>query len=216
MPESHPYLDRFHAFLGAPIRYRGRALLALLVIPLLLSFTQPLWRISMEAPQYPEGLHIDIYAYKLGGGHEGHDIAEINELNHYIGMQPIERAQMNDLDWIPFVFGALALLVLRGAVVGNVRSLVDLCVLITYVTLFALARFAYKLYSFGHYLDPRAPFHVDPFMPAMLGSKVVGNFTTHSWPMAGTLLVGAFAVGVVSLTVWHLYAGYVEAWRKPG
>ena len=32
------------------------------------------WKISMTAPQYPKGLYMDVYAYKLEGGDEGQHI----------------------------------------------------------------------------------------------------------------------------------------------
>ena len=207
-----PLVDRFEEFLDEPIRFRSRILLALLIIPLLLSFTQPLWRISMEAPQYPQGLEMDVYAYKLDGGHDGHDIQEINELNHYIGMHHIDRSEFKDLDWIPFALGLLAILTLRAAAIGKVRSLIDLSVLTAYVGAFSLVRFVYKLYVFGHDLDPRAPVEIKPFMPVVIGNKQVANFTTHSWPHLGTALMSLFAVGVVAIAVWHCWIGYRQAW----
>jgi len=207
-----PLVDRFEAFLDEPIRFRSRILLALLVVPLMLSFTQPLWRISMEAPQYPQGLYLDVHAYKLGGGHDGHDIQEINELNHYIGMRRIERSEFADLDWIPFALGFLTILTLRAAAIGKVRSLIDLSVLTAYVGLFSLARFVYKLWVFGHDLDPRAPVNITPFMPVVVGTKQVANFTTHSWPNVGTGFMAVFAVGVMLVAAWHCWVGYREAW----
>jgi len=209
-----PLVDRFEQFLDEPVRFRSRFLLVLLVIPLLLSFTQPLWRISMEAPQYPQGLYLDVYAWKLGGGHDGHDIQEINELNHYIGMHTIARSEFADLDWIPFALGLLAILALRVAVIGKVRSLIDLAVLTGYVGAFSLARFGYKLYVFGHDLDPRAAVSIDPFMPVVLGTKQVANFTTHSWPSLGTAFLSVFALGVLATAAWHCWIGYREAWSK--
>ena len=209
-----PLVDRFEEFLDEPIRFRSRILLVLLVVPLVLSFTQPLWRISMEAPQYPQGLYLDVYAYKLGGGHEGHDIQEINELNHYIGMHHIDRSEFQDLDWIPFAIGLLAILALRAAAIGKVRSLIDLSVLIGYVGVFSLARFVYKLYVFGHDLDPHAPVNIKPFMPVVIGTKQVANFTTHSWPNLGTIFMSVFAAGVLLIAAWHCWVGYREAWGR--
>lgn len=211
-------VDRFQEFLDEPIRFRSRILLALLVIPLLLSFTQPLWRISMEAPQYPEGLYLDVYGYKLDAGHQGHDIQEINELNHYIGMRKIARTEFADLDWIPFALGLLAILTLRAAAIGDVRALIDLSVLATYFSLFSMARFVYKLYVFGHDLDPTAPVNIAPFMPVVLGTKQVANFTTHSWPQWGTGFMTLFGVGLLGITAWHCWMGYRDAWggESPG
>ena len=110
-----PPADNFWEFLDAPLRVRSRWLLVVLVVPLVLSFLFPLWRISMKAPQYPEGLKMDIYSYQVVGGNDGHDIQEINTLNHYIGMRTITRDELRDLDWIPFALVAMALLSLRAA-----------------------------------------------------------------------------------------------------
>ena len=204
---------KFYAFLDQPLFDRARMVLALLVVPLLLTFTAPLWRIDLSAPQYPEGLSMDIWSYKLEGGGDGQHIQEINTLNHYIGMHAIDRAALSDLDWLPFAVGALALLALRVAALGNVRSLLDLAVLTAYVSLFGMGRFAYKLYVFGHDLSPQAPVKVEPFMPALLGSKQIANFTTTSYPALGSLYLGLFATGVVMLTVWHLVGGRRRATR---
>ena len=187
--------------------------LAVLVVALVLSFTQPLWQIFLVAPQYPQGLRMDIYAYKLDGGNDGHDVAEINNLNHYIGMHKIDRSELADLDWLPFALGAMALLALRVAVVGDVRSLLDLAVMCHYVFLFSLGRFYYKLYSFGHHLDPTAPVHIAPFTPGVLGVKQIANFTTHSWPQGGTFMAATFASGVMVILAWHLVSGRLAAGR---
>jgi hypothetical protein len=210
---KHP-LDRFYEFLDRPIYGWGRLLLALAVIPLVLSFWSPLWTIDLEAPQYPKGLHMEIYTYKLEGGNNGQHIQEINTLNHYIGMRKIDRAELSDLDWIPFALGVLVMLALRTAAIGNVRALVDLAVLTTYIGGFAFARFVYKLYVFGHELDPTAPVKVPPFTPAIVGTKQIANFTTTSMPAAGTYLIGAFVTAVIGVTVWHLVTGRMAAARR--
>lgn len=198
-------LDRFHALLVRPLPGGARLLLVLLVVPVALSFTQPLWRMHLQAPQYPQGLDLDIYAHTIEG-----DIQEVNTLNHYIGMAPISRAELSDLDWIPFALGAVVLLTLRVAAVGDVRALVDLAVLFSYFGLFSMGRFYYKLYVFGHNLDPRAPFELEPFTPPVLGTKEIANFTTTSWPGGATWLIGLFAVGVFGLVAWQLASG----WRQ--
>ncbi|HSD86674.1 MAG TPA: hypothetical protein VLB44_04140 [Kofleriaceae bacterium] len=203
----HKHLDTFYKYLERPLFLRSRFVLALLVIPLVLAFMFPLWRISMTAPQYPNGLYMDIYTYKVDGGHDGHDIVEINELNHYIGMKPIDKAALTDLDWLPFALGLLVILTLRCAAVGNVRSLIDLTVLTGYISLFALARFVYRLWFFGHSLSPDAPLKLPPFTPAIIGRKQVYNFGVESWPQAGAYCVGIFVVGVVTIMLWHMIGG---------
>jgi hypothetical protein len=195
-------VQRFYQSLSKPIEGRVRVLVALLVIPLGLSFTQPLWNIHMVAPQYPRGLDLDIYAHTIEG-----DINEINTLNHYIGMARIDRAELSDLDWIPFALGALILLALRVAAVGDLRALLDLAVLLTYFSIFSVGRFYYKLYVFGHNLDPRAPFTIEPFTPVLLGTQQIANFTTTSLPRGATWLIGVFAVGLFALTAWQIARG---------
>ncbi|MBZ0274218.1 hypothetical protein K8I61_19430 [bacterium] len=206
-------LEGFYEFLERPIKLSARLALALLVIPLLLAFTAPLWNISMKAPQYPQGLSLDIYAHKVEGGRGGLDINEINTLNHYIGMAPLNRAALTDLDWLPFAIGALVILTLRVAAVGNVRALIDLFVMSSYFSLFALARFVYKLYTLGHDLDPKAPVTVDPFMPAVFGTKQIANFTVTSLPRGASLYMGIFVTGVLAVMAWHLISGRLAAVR---
>lgn len=190
---------------------RQRVLIALLTIPLLLSFLAPLWTIRLTAPQYPDGLTMSIYSWKLTGGNGGHDIAEINELNHYIGMRKIDRSHLSDLDWMPFAFGLLALLAFRVAAIGNLRGLIDLAVGTWYVGLFAMARFGYQMYLYGHDLDPHAEIRMQPFMPALFGSKHIANFVTTSLPDWGALLVGLFAAGLSVLAIQTIRQARAEA-----
>lgn len=203
-------LARFYQFLDRPIYLPARLALVALVIPLALAFTAPLWKISLRAPQYPAGLYMDIFAHKLDGGHDGHDITEINTLNHYIGMHKIDRAELSELDWMPFALMALALLTLRCAAIGNVRMLVDLVVMTGFVAAYSMGRFVYKLYVYGHNLDPKAPLEVEPFTPAIFGRKQIANFATESYPQLGSVYVGVFIAGVVGLLLWHL----IKGWRQ--
>ena len=168
----------------------------------------------MIAPQYPKGLRLDVYLYKLEGGNQGRDVAEINSLNHYIGMAPIRRADLGELDWMPFAFGLLVLLILRAAVLGNGRDLVDVNVLAVFVAASAMFRFAYKLYEFGHNLDPRAAFRVEPFMPVLLGRRQVANFETWAYPQIGGALVAGAAALLAFAAVRHFLAQWSAA-RRP-
>ncbi|MBK7188661.1 MAG: hypothetical protein IPH86_08315 [bacterium] len=63
------------------------------------------------------------------------------------------------------------------------------------------------LYQYGHDLDPTAALKIKPFMPVIVGTKQVANFTTQSYPLAGTVLVGLYAAGIVFLTGWHFFRG---------
>jgi copper chaperone NosL len=194
------------SLLYRPLDRTARIILLLLIVALLFSLIEPLWRISLKAPQYPDGLYMDIYSYKIDGGHDGQDVNEINELNHYIGMQRIERAAFADLDWMPFAFGVLALLSLRVVAMGNLSSLIDLTVLSLYVSAFAMGRFVYREYAFGHTLDSHAAVKIQPFTPVFLGTKQVANFTTSAMPQLGSLLFGLFLIGLMVLTARQFFA----------
>jgi len=200
-------MDAFYRFLDEPLFPWARVVLGLLTLLVVASFTAPMWHIRMVAPQYPEGLNLYIYSYKVDGGNDGADVQEISNLNHYIGMRPLDRTELTDLDWIPFLFAGMIIFGLRTAVIGKVRSLIDLLVMTTYAGIFGFGRLYYKLYTFGHDLDPRAPITVDPFTPVMWGEKQIANFFTEANPSAGTYYVSAFATGLVVLVVLHLAIG---------
>ena len=204
--------DSFWEFLDIPLRGGARILLLVLILPLLASFAFPLWQISMKAPQYPQGLSMDIYSYQLVGGNDGHDIEEINTLNHYIGMHKITRDELRDLEWMPFGIIAMALLALRAALLGNVRTMIDLCMVSAYISVVAFGRFVWMLWEFGHHLDPKAPVKVEPFMPVVFGSKQIANFLTHSMPQIGSLLMGVFTTGVFGITLFYLWRGRRDSW----
>jgi hypothetical protein len=204
-------LEGFYRFLAQPMYLSARPALLVLVAPLLLALTQPLWHIELEAPQYPQGLTVDIHAHTITSGHDDKDLREINILNHYVGMKKIERSAFADLDWIPFGFGALAVLALRVVAIGDVRALLDLAVMTAYFAAFSGGRFIYKLYVYGHELAPDAPVKVEPFMPAVFGTKQIGNFTTHAYPGTGAYLFGAFVIGVAALALAHLVKGRLDA-----
>jgi hypothetical protein len=198
-------INRFYERLSRPIAFWSRWVLGLAVVPLVLSFTLPLWNIQMFAPQYPKGLQLDIYAHTIQGGNEGNDLNEINTLNHYIGMRKLDKAEFSDLEWIPFAIGALALLALRVAAIGDVRSLLDLAVLTVYFSGFSAARFVFQLYTYGHTLDPTAPIRVAAFTPPIFGTQQIANFTASSYPRGGTYLLVLFGVTVAALAAWHLW-----------
>src|SRR5262245_15804216 len=66
-------------------------LLALARVLLLVSLFLPYWSMDMDAPQYPDGLYVTAYVNHLEG-----DVKEINALNHYIGMKPLEQAAQHE------------------------------------------------------------------------------------------------------------------------
>ena len=194
-------LSAMHRILDRPVSFAGRGLLLAGIIVLLAGAALPLWRISLVAPQYAEGLTLDMYAYQIVAGNKGQDLAEINTLNHYIGMKPIAQADFLEMKVLPFAIGVFALLGLRAAVLGRIITLVDLSVLFMYFGAFSLGSFAYRLYTYGHQLDPRAPMKIAPFMPVVMGSQQIANFVQTSLPLAGTICMTAFLVLLIAALV---------------
>jgi hypothetical protein len=192
---------RLHALLDRPLTTASRALLAAGLAALIAGALLPLWRIHLVAPQYREGLSIEMYTYKIVGGNGGQDLAEINTLNHYIGMAGIEPSDFVEMKWIPFAVGVFVLLTLRAMVLGRVGSLVDLAAMFGYFGAFSLASFAYRLYTYGHNLDPKAPMSIEPFMPVVIGRQQIANFVQTSLPMAGSVCMALYLCSIVA-AIW--------------
>lgn len=197
--------ERSQRFLAEPLRSGPRLLLLFAFLLLVPTYLLPLWKMTMFAPQYPDGLRLEIYSYKLEGGNAGQDVKEINILNHYIGMKDLTAADFSEFKWIPFVVGMLGLLFLRAPVHGKMSDLIDVLVLYVYFGLFSLWSFGFKLYSYGHNLAPTASVKVLPFTPPIFGHKKLANFEVYSYPAAGSYALAAVAV-VLALA-------FVLAWR---
>lgn len=195
------FLRAEYAFLRKPLNLGSRLLMLLAAVVVAGSLYFPLWQLHLEAPQYEEGLEMTIYAYKLEGGNDGQDLKEINMLNHYIGMKTISHADFTEMQVIPFMMGLFILLSLRAAVFGYMGAVVDLFVLASYFGVFSIGSFYYRLYTYGHNLDPTAPMNVEPFTPIMLGTQQIANFTQSSYPQAGVYLLCGFMV-LMLLAIW--------------
>jgi copper chaperone NosL len=198
-------LDTLNRHLDITLGLGPRVLLLAAAVLVAVTLTQPLWNLTMFAPQYGDGLRMDIYAHELQGGRHGQDVKEINLLNHYIGMHDLSNEDFTEFKWMPFAIGVLALLMLRSAVHGSMASLVDAVVLFAYFGAFSLWSFAHKMYTYGHNLAPGAPVKVPPFTPPIFGYQQIANFEVYSYPRAGTYLM--LAAGVALLVALGL------AWR---
>jgi copper chaperone NosL len=198
-------LQRTNRFFELSLDLRERGLVVAAALLLASIYVLPLWNLTMFAPQYPDGLRMDIYSYTLEGGRSGQDIKEINLLNHYIGMKDLASEDFTEFKWMPFVVGVIGLLFLRAAAHGRMVDLVDVTVLYGYFAAFSLWSFGYKLYSYGHNLAPTAAVKVAPFMPPLFGYKKLANFEVYSYPAAGAYVLGV----VVVLLLLSVYL----AWR---
>ena len=199
-------VERASRYLNLPLELGPRALLVLAALLLIPTYFLPLWKLTMYAPHQPDGLRLGIYSFKLEGANAGQDVKEINLLNHYIGMKDLSAGDFTEFKWMPFVIGALALLLLRTAVLGKFGTLVDLFVVFVYFGAFSLWSFGYKLYSYGHHLAPTAAVKVAPFMPPLFGHRKLANFDVYSYPAAGSYALAAVAL-LLAGALWL-------AWRE--
>ncbi len=201
------FLNREFLFLEQPLPLGSRALIVIAGLILALAFLFPLWNMTFFSNQYTDGLTLDIYAYRLEGGKTPNrdDLLEINSLNHYIGMRPLLESDFAEFLWLPFAIGGLMLLALRAAVLGKMSKLVDVFVIFVYFSLYSFWSFYYRLYTYGHHLDPTAAIKVPPFTPPLFGEQVVGNFTVYSYPETASYIFFAYGFLLLAAIIW--------AWR---
>jgi copper chaperone NosL len=171
---------------------------------LLGAFLFPLWRIDLVAPQYPEGLGMLIRVNTVTGI-QPNDLANINGLNHYIGMKPIEPNAIPELRIMPWILAGLAAFGLLGAALGARRLLYGWLGGFVTLAVVGLIDFWRWEYDYGHNIDFEHAIIKVPgmtYQPPLIGTKQLLNFTASSWPALGTVCLGvAFALGVAALVI---------------
>jgi len=181
--------------------FNSRVLMLVAAIALMLMFVFPLWKITLEAPQYPKGISMFIWLNKITGS-EPSTLQNINILNHYIGMKPIEPDSIPELQFMQYFIMALSGLALLLALIKKWQiNLVWLVILVGAGTL-AIYDFYLWEYDYGHNLDPHAAIRIEgmAYQPPLIGKKIILNFTAISWPRLGSLFMalsmisGGFAV----------------------
>ncbi len=179
---------------------RSRILLAVASLALLLMYVFPIWKITLDAPQYPEGIGMYIWIDTITG-EKAHDLQNINGLNHYIGMKKIVPDAIPELKIMPWVIGVLIVLGLAGAATGKRWLLYTWVAAFLVAAVLGLVDFYLWEYDYGHNLDPTAAIQVPgmTYQPPLIGSKKLLNFTAHSWPALGGL--AAFASLAVGLAL---------------
>lgn len=163
---------------------------------LFVSIFLPYWQLTLMAPQYPQGLKTVMYVNRVTG-----DVEEIDHLNHYIGMRPLEEAASLERASSVFMIIALALLTLTTVFVHSPMALFCAVPAIIYPVVF-LADLYFWMRNFGLNLDPKAPLNkaVKPFVPPLLGSGSVGQFkTTAVWQVGLILAILASVLVLVGL-----------------
>jgi copper chaperone NosL len=149
----------------------------------------PMWRIELEAPQYPEGLVLQLHANKIGG-----DVEIINGLNHYIGMKTLHTEDFPEFQILPYIFGFFGLFALTMVFMNRKKGVILLFSSFLLFGILAGVDFYRWNYEYGHNLDPNAAIVVPgmAYQPPLIGYKQLLNFGAFSIPdIGGWMLVAA-------------------------
>ena len=165
-------------------------------------FLFPLWSITLEAPQYPSGIGMYINLDGLEG-HEKHDIQNIDGLNHYIGMRKLPKQdEMWEFSVFPKVIGGMAILGILIGLLGLFKKVsykwfLGWLVLMTVLGVMGIFDFNAWMTDYGTNLDPKAIMKMTDedgnplsYKPPLFGSRDILNFTAHSYPAIGAVLMG--------------------------
>lgn len=165
---------------------------------LVLSLFYPIWRIELDAPQYPEGLALTIHANKIGG-----EVEIINGLNHYIGMKTLHADEFIEFTILPYIISAYALACLLVIFIRKRKALYSLLVAFILFGIIAMVDFWRWEYNYGHNLDPNAAIIVPgmAYQPPLIGFKQLLNFGAYSIPDIGGWLFIVSGLLMVTATV---------------
>jgi copper chaperone NosL len=156
----------------------------------------PIWRIELNAPQYPEGLKLQIHANGIKG-----DVDIINGLNHYIGMKTLHNEDFVEFTLLPYLIIFFAALFLITALINKRKWLYGLLILFVTFGVVAMADFWKWEYNYGHNLNPDAAIKVPgmAYQPPLIGFKQLLNFGAYSIPdTGGWIFVGAGVLLLIS------------------
>jgi len=153
-------------------------------------FLFPLWNITLEAPQYPIPLGMEIYINKFADT-QPHDIKNINLMNHYVGMKYIPET-IPEFKIFPKVIIGMIILGLIIGLKANYKWFLVWLIIMSLLGIAGIYDFYLWEYDYGHNLDPKAIMtftnpdgSVMGFQPPLFGSKDILNFTAHSYPRLG-------------------------------
>lgn len=157
-------------------------------------FFLPLWNISLEAPQYPEAIGMDIWINKIAD-HNPNDIKNINLMNHYVGMKDIPE-HLPEFDIFPLVIIGMSVLGIVFGIIGNKNLYLFWFIVMTGLGVAGMYDFYLWEYDYGHNLKQTAAIKFmnsdgSPmaYQPPLFGSKTILNFKAISLPMSGAYVL---------------------------
>ena len=163
---------------------------------LFVSIFFPYWKLTLFAPQYPDGLVAEMYVNRLSG-----DIHEIDGLNHYIGMKPMGEAAVLERTLSIFMIAGVVLLIVATIFVHSPFALF-LCIPAILYPIFFLGDLYFWMRTFGMNLDTHAPLSnaIKPFVPPILGESKIAQFSTlATWEIGLYMSIAASILIIIGL-----------------
>lgn len=180
-----------------------RIITAVCAVALLAVLYFPIWQIQLNAPQYPEGLVLLIFANSLGGS-----VDIINGLNHYIGMRTLHANDFIEFTVLPYIIIFFSVLFLLIAIINRKKFLYTGFILFGLFGIIAMIDFWRWEYNYGHDLSPDAAIKVPgmAYQPPLIGYKQLLNFGAYSIPDIGGWIfiiagIAIFAVVILELQI---------------
>lgn len=193
---------------SSTLHSRSRLLLVIAALSLVAVYFFPIWQISLEAPQYPEGLGMEIWVNTVTGEKPG-NLQSINGLNHYIGMKEIHPESIPELRFMPWIVAVLIILGLGAAWINKRWALYTWATLFLLVAVAGMVDFYIWEYNYGHNLDPTAAIKIPgaTYQPPLIGSKKMLNITAHSWPALGGIVMILSCMTACGLAAFEWWTG---------
>lgn len=178
----------------------SRVLLFVCGILLVVVLFVPMWRIELDAPQYPEGLMMQIYPNKLGG-----NVDIINGLNHYIGMKTLHEHDFAEFKILPGIIVFFSIACLAVAFLRRRQFLEWLLGIFVCFGIIAMADFWRWEYQYGHDLNPDAAIRIPgmAYQPPLIGFKQLLNFGAYSIPDIGGWIFIAVGTCLLALVIYE-------------
>jgi len=180
---------------------RSKIIITIASLILILTFLFPIWYINLEAPQYPEGIGLEIWINKIVG-QKPNDLANINGLNHYIGMKRIEPDSIPELKIMPFIIIIMMGFGIIAALTGKRFLVYSWIIIFIILAVVGLYDFYMWEYDYGHNLNPQAAIKIPgmAYQPPLIGSKMLLNFNAISMPdISFYVLVIAVGLAIIAL-----------------
>lgn len=187
----------------------SRVLTALSALALISAYYLPIWQILLWAPQYPEGIGMQIWIDHLTG-----DIASINKMNFYIGMGAISEEMFPEFLILKYVVAVIIAIGLIAAITGKRTLLGAYAVILILFGIAALVDMYLWGYDYGHNLDPTAAIKIPDmsYQPPLIGYEQLLNFLAYSGPdTAGWIMGGSAFVAVMT---WLYELGLFKKLRR--